>query len=60
MDMILRYVSSHELEPLSSGEKIPPAVIHDESIWSYAALKSFFNLSNIKLSFLATFKKREE
>ena len=54
-------MDSHELEPLSSGDKEPRTVRQrneDEGPWK--AFKSFFKLSNIKLGFLVTFKRREE
>ena len=62
--------TGHESEPLSSTGNdgtIPPVLPSTftrrlerkfSSFW--IALKSFFNNKNIKLGFLATFKKREE
>ena len=63
-------VVGQELEPLSSAQNdgtIPPALPstltrkHEHKLSSFwIAFKSFFDTKNIKLGFLATFKKREE
>ena len=51
---------SNELEPLSSGEKEQQRTARTDDASPWKAFKSFFKLSNIKLGFLATFKKRED
>ena len=48
------------MEPLSSGEKEQQRTVRNDDGSPWKAFKSFFKLSNIKLGFLATFKRREE
>ena len=58
-----RAKAGHELEPLSSSGAIPhsgPSTMANKFSSFWTAFMSFFDYTNIKLSFLTTFKRREE